>query len=106
MDKRLGKPKQFRLPSMGSDLWASLNETLPLLTQLLAFPEKGLVNLKLAYRGEDEILAVIKRYNDDGRVDVCFGSGSDAVAALIGLERAVNHDKWRPDRYLNKDSKG
>ena len=102
MSRKLADDQGIQLPFGGSTLWASLLDTVPLVARLCAYPEKGMVSLKVSYRGQHDWLAVMKRYNDDGRVDVCFGSGPDMIASLLGLERAVDQDKWRPDKWMNK----
>lgn len=85
----------------GTEVWASLLHSVPLVCKFVAFPEKGCISLKVTYRGADDFLAIAKRYGDDGIVQVCFGSGIEYVAALIGLEQAMDMDKWRPDKWAN-----
>ena len=90
---------QAVLPLVGSELWASLKQSAPLVTRLLVFPGEGIVSLKVSYRGENDWLAIAKRYGEGGTIDVCFGSGLDFVGALLGLDHALDNDKWRPDKY-------
>lgn len=97
--------KGIQLPLIGSELWGQLHTTCPLLCSLLLDPGRGLISLKVVYRGETDFLAVLKVYAGDGTVNVCFGSGVDYVGSLIGLERAIDQDKFRPDKWLNRPSK-
>lgn len=85
----------------GTEVWAAFSHQFPLLTRFMAFPEKGYISIKCTWRGESDFLAIAKRYGDSGLVQVCFGSGTDYVSALIGLEQAVDSDKWRPDKWAN-----
>lgn len=87
---------------VGSALWKAMGELVQEVTRYLAVPSKGVVSLKVAYRGERDWLAVLKRYTDEGKVEVLFGSGSDFVGALVGLETALEHDAWRLDKWDNK----
>lgn len=99
MNKKLGKTwKQLEMWP-GSRLWQELAELCPLLALLIHSGETGWVSLKLAYRGTNDVLAVAKRYPDQGPVEVIFGSGTDVITALVGLENAIDQDKWRPDKY-------
>lgn len=99
MVNKLGKESGLQLPLMGSEIWAALLHSVPTVTRFLGKPEQGAVNLKLSYRGALDWLAVAKRYGDDGTLEVCFGSGPDAVGCLLGLENAMDGNKWRPDKY-------
>lgn len=85
----------------GSEVWAAIAHTVPLVTGLVAKGDSGFISLAVKYRAEYDFLAVAKRYNNDGRVDVIFGSGTDFVGSLLGLEAAIEDDKWRPDKWLN-----
>jgi hypothetical protein len=102
MSKKLGsKPGQMNF-LVGTELWSQIDKTLPELRRYLTQPSRGLISLKCAWRGEGDWLAIAKRYTDEGVVQVCFGSGTDFVSSLIGLEVAMDNDKWRPDKWLNK----
>jgi len=70
--------------------------------KFLGLPSKGVISLKLSYRGENDWLAVMKRYNEENKVEVVFGSGVTWVSCLLGLEVAVEQDKWRLDKWANK----
>lgn len=95
------KSPGIQLPLAGSELWSAMAHSLPLIASDAANPQHGFVSLKVTYRGEHDWLAVGKKYDDSGVVVVCFGSGPDFVGALLGLERAIDQDKWRPDKYQN-----
>lgn len=86
----------------GERLWDELRQTVEEVARYLALPAKGVVSLKLSYRGENDWLAVMKRYNEEDKVEVVFGSGASWVACLIGLEVAIEQNKWRLDRWANK----
>lgn len=88
----------------GTQVWAALFELVPLVSRFLSKPQEGMVNFKLVWRGDNDFLAVAKRYGDDGIVEVVFGSGQDAVGSIIGLETAMEHSKWRPDKWMNKQA--
>lgn len=85
----------------GTEVWSAFSHTLPLLAKFMGFPAKGYISIKCTWRGESDFLAVAKRYGDDGLVQVLFGSGTDYVSALIGLEQAFDADKWRRDKWAN-----
>lgn len=86
----------------GTRVWAEFMHSVPLLAKFLAYPSRAMVSLKVNYRGPGDFLAVCKRYNDDGAVEVCFGSGTDFVASLLGLEVAMDNQKWRLDKWANQ----
>jgi len=102
MAKKLGKSGEFQLPLAGSELWAALDHVAPLLRRFVSLSGKGMVSLKVTFRGDNDYLAIAKRYNDDGVVEVCFGSGAEFVGSLLGLEVAMDQNKWRPDKWMNK----
>lgn len=99
MANKLGNNAQHALPLVGTEVWAALNHSCRQVALFLAKPERGLISLKVGYRGQHDFLAVAKRYADDGTIQVCFGSGPDFVGALLGLENSIDHDKWRPDKF-------
>lgn len=96
--------KQFGL-FPGAAVWSALIEYVPTVSRHLARPADGMVSLKLLYRGDNDFLAVAKRYGGDGEIQVCFGSGSDVVQSLSGLEVAMDQNKWRRDKWLNEVGK-
>lgn len=67
--------------------------------QLVTAGREDLVNIKVTYRGNDEFLAIAKRYGGDGSLQVCFGGGSDFYSALSALQSAVASGRWKPDKY-------
>lgn len=79
--------------------WMDLCEGLPMVGRLLLNYYGDTASVTIKYRGEHDWLIIGKKFGDDGRPVVVFGSGSTAVDALRGLERAIDADKWRPDRY-------
>lgn len=98
----MAKEYQPVLPMVGSELWAAIKSSAPLVTRLLVYPGDGIISLKVSYRGENDWLAIAKRYGEDGTIDVCFGSGLDYVGAILGLDRALDNDKWRPDKFQSQ----
>ncbi len=86
----------------GSRLWQEFRKEIEEVTRYLSLPAKGIVSLKLSYRGDKDWLAIMKRYNDQDKIEVLFGSGSSFVGALLGLEVSIEHDKWRLDRWANE----
>lgn len=96
-EERLKQLGLFR----GGDIWIALIEHVPTVARFLARPSDGMVSLKLLYRGEQDVLAVAKRYSGAGEIQVCFGSGGDVVESLAGLEVAMDQTKWRRDKWLN-----
>lgn len=101
-DRSKGSPERnqgVQLSLKGNVLLAGMFKEAPQVTEVLLNEDKSLVNIKITYRGEGDYLAILKRYDDDGAPVVIFGSGVDFVTALLGLETAVDQDKWRPDKY-------
>lgn len=98
--KKTSDPDQMDL-FPGNGIWTEFFAAVPLVAKFLANPGKGMVNFKLVWRGDNDFLAVAKRYADDGHVEVVFGSGQDAIGSVIGLENAMDQQKWRPDKWMN-----
>jgi hypothetical protein len=81
----------------------ALRDGLPQLAAWLSGPRRAdFVRLVLRQRGEHDWVSVLSAYDDAGAPVVCFGSGFDAVAALLGLEGAVAAGNWRPDRPIEQ----
>lgn len=98
-DKRKKTPWSENLP--GLRFWKVWRKEIPEITRYLSLPQKEVVSLKISFRGENDFLAIMKRYNDEQKVEVIFGSGPDFIGCLLGLEVAIDQDKWRLDRYAN-----
>lgn len=98
----LGNNDKLQPSLAGSEIWAALNHTIPHVAAFVANKHGDMVNLKVSFRGEHDFLAIAKKYDDTGVLVVCFGSGPDFVSSLLGLAVAMEHNKWRPDRYGNQ----
>jgi len=62
---------------------------------------EDVINVKVVHRGGGEWLAIIKRYDADGGIEVLFGGGSDFYNALHRASQGIGAGKWRPDKFLN-----
>ena len=106
MVKRSSKGKEnegdVQLGMAGSGILRALLHECPSVTAILLNKSADLINFKISYRGAYDYLSILKRYDSDGTPVIIFGSGSDFASCLLGLEAAVDQDKWRPDKWANK----
>lgn len=54
-------------------------------------------SLFIKMRGEYDFLLVMKRYADDGGLEVCFGGGATIGSAIKNLEGSLSAGKWKAD---------
>lgn len=57
--------------------------------------------LTITKKSEYDWFAILSRWAPDGGRQVVFGSGHDAVAAILGLSGAVAADRWRDDKFYD-----
>lgn len=80
-----------------NQLYVALHRACPQLTNLMMRNPEDFVSLTLRQRGTNDVIAIMKRYAPDGGQEVLFGTGYDALGALLGLEGACAANRWRPD---------
>jgi len=94
--KREQLPPGFRnmaLLAVHNLLW----EKMPHLYAVMATNKEDFVSLTLKAR-EDGVLAVVNRVSFDGAREVCFGTGYDAISALVAVDKTIQAGSWRPDK--------
>jgi hypothetical protein len=74
-----------------------VNRHAPQLYSIIGRQMEDFVSLLVRQRGLGDFIAVLKKYDDDGRPVVAFGTGFDYVSALLGLEGSIAAGRWRPD---------
>ena len=96
------RPKQLDLPLKisGHSIHKALRAEAPEVYQLVTNDGDDFISLRIAYRGENDYLAIGKRYGDDGTPQVIFGSGIGLATCLVGLAVAIDQNKWRPDKFV------
>lgn len=63
--------------------------------------------LSISFKGSGDILVVIRRRTaDSGTPEVHFESAYDLGTLLQALEKACQAERWRPDEYAERRSKG
>ena len=98
MSKQERKAKGLGKKDPWLGLYDGLAAAAPMLLQQLHKHEGDTVELRLKHRGEGDWLALVKRIGPDGGPEIAFGTGYDALAALVGLGAAVARGGWRPDK--------
>jgi hypothetical protein len=73
-------------------------QAVPDLRRLLQRGSDDFHSLRLYARGRDDTLAVLKRFNEVGEVEVLFGSATDCFGALAALEAGLSAGRWRVDK--------
>lgn len=100
MGRKTSKPIEEGQP------YAQLNDALavalPLVKRWLVDRE-SFREVRIYVRPDGDYLGVLKGYNGEGTPVICFGSGFDVVSCFIGLEMAVNGDRWRKDKPYGSD---
>lgn len=91
MSKKLAASERFAV------LGSQLGTLLPHLNGVLS-DETDFISLQIKLRPDGTCLAVLKKYGDDGRPLVLFGSGYGVPGALMGTDSAVQGGRWRPDK--------
>ena len=61
--------------------------------------EESFRRFQIKARDDGTFLAVASGYGADGTPMVCFGQGYGVIGALYGLDRAIQGDNWRVDKY-------
>ena len=57
--------------------------------------------ITISQKSRFDWFAVVTRWNESGGRSVCFGSGHDAVAAILAVSGAIARDAWRPDKFYD-----
>lgn len=83
------------------DTWVGLNHAFDTyIPQLHAMwgKEDDFREVRLKLRADGTVLAIVKRYGEDGGPLVCFGSGYGVAGALMGVEGAIAANQWKVDK--------
>jgi len=80
----------------------ALAQACPLLSSLVSEGGSEFNSVRIQYRGQYDYMAVCKRWGPDGTPEVIFGSGSDFIGCILGLEAALDKGAWRPDKYAGQ----
>jgi len=97
MSKRIQQlPAGFRNSTL-LEIHYAVSEQLPQLYHYLAVATADFEGLQVKTK-EEGVLVIAKRVNPDGKPEVLFCSGYDALSALVDLERALAAGKWREDK--------
>lgn len=91
-----------------ADLGAALQKSLPQTYALLVSYSFDLSSFNYFLGNQGSMLLMVKRYGDDGGLQVLFTSGDDLLEALVALERALAGNHWRPytQRPSGAEAKG
>lgn len=79
------------------ELHYALQEHIPQVYNLMTRGDGDFRGLTFSVKDEG-VVSVLKAYNGEGLPVVLFGSGYDALSALLGLEGAMAADRWKEDR--------
>ena len=79
-------------------LYRALHGDLPQITALVMRDPELFDRLTVRQRGPNDVVCVLKRFADGPHGEVCFGTGSDFLGALLGLEGALSAGRWREDK--------
>jgi len=80
------------------DASAGFSKAFPSLANLFIDSPADFRGFTMFLGDTNEVVAGLRRFGDDGALEILWSSGASPVECLINLDRAVASGKWREDK--------
>ena len=80
------------------DASANLSKAVPHIAPYFTTRESDLRGLTLFLGDTNDYVIGLKRFGDDGSLEIIWSSGATALECLTNLDKAVQGGKWREDK--------